>query len=558
MRPVCRANTLLLVFSFMTLLFTAVSVNAGQDSMKHLYEGVPFDMPEVQLPKIPEKTFYLRDFGAKADGITDNSAAFAKAIKKIKRKGGGRLVISRGVWLSGPITLASNMELHLEHGALLKFIPDKALYPLIKTSYEGLDAWRPISPLYGVNLENIAITGSGVIDGSGGAWRYVKKSKLTSGQWKKLIASGGVVSDDGKMWFPSVESKQGALEQKQTDIFKYNKEQAEKIHHWLRPVMVALVDSDKVLLDGPTFQNSPAWNIHVLKSSNVVVRNLKVRNPWYSQNGDGLDMESVKNALVYNNTFDVGDDAICVKSGKNEDGRRRGIPTENVIIRNNMVYHAHGGFVVGSEMSGGVKNVFFSDATFIGTDIGIRFKSTRGRGGVVENIWISNVNMTDIVKNAISFNMFYSNNEPRMADRLNRKAQPAVDETTPQFKNIDIKNVRSINSGTAVILHGLPEMNLENVHISDSYFSAKKGVEAVDTAGLKISNIDLSTPAENAIVLLNAKAAHLSGIRLLDSQGVDVMGNKTENVHLDKALYSSKNLHIEDEVEKSQIMKIKK
>src|SRR5690606_35184650 len=184
------------------------------------------------------------------------------------------------------------------------------------------------------------------------------------------------------------------------------------VKDFLRPVMVSLVGCNKVLLDGPTFQNSPAWNLHPLMCSNVILRNLTVRNPWYSQNGDGVDLESCKNVLIYNNTFDVGDDAICFKSGKNEDGRKRGMATENVIVKNNVVYHGHGGFVIGSEMSGGVKNVHVSNCTFLGTDVGLRFKSTRGRGGVVENIYISDIDMTNIPTESIRFNMFYGGNAP--------------------------------------------------------------------------------------------------------------------------------------------------
>lgn len=136
-------------------------------------------------------------------------------------------------------------------------------------------------------------------------------------------------------------------------------EELESVKDFLRPVMISIVESKRILLDGPTFQNSPAWNIHPLMSEDIIIRNINVRNPWYSQNGDGLDLESCKNVLIYNNTFDVGDDAICFKSGKNKDGRDRNMPTENVIVKNNIVYHGHGGFVIGSEMSGGVKIYIF-------------------------------------------------------------------------------------------------------------------------------------------------------------------------------------------------------
>ena len=139
----------------------------------------------------------------------------------------------------------------------------------------------------------------------------------------------------------------------------------------------------------------------------LTIRNVTVRNPWFSQNGDGLDIESCKNSIVYDSNFDVGDDAICIKSGKDEDGRKRAKPTENLVIRNCIVYHGHGGVTIGSEMSGGVKNVYVSGCTFIGTDVGLRFKSNRGRGGIVENLFFSDIDMINIPTQAISFNMYY-------------------------------------------------------------------------------------------------------------------------------------------------------
>ena len=231
---------------------------------------------------------------------------------------------------------------------------------------------------------------------------------MTDSQWKKLVKSGGVLSEDGKTWFPSEGSKKGYESSTNFNVPDLiSDDELASVKDFLRPVMISISKSKRILLDGPTFQNSPAWNLHPLMSEDIIIRNLSVRNPWYSQNGDGLDLDSCKNVLIYNNTFDVGDDAICFKSGKDEDGRKLGMPTENVIVKNNIVYHAHGGFVIGSEMSGGVKNVHVSNCTFLGTDVGLRFKSTRGRGGVVENIYISNIDMIHIPTEAIRFNLFY-------------------------------------------------------------------------------------------------------------------------------------------------------
>ena len=186
------------------------------------------------------------------------------------------------------------------------------------------------------------------------------------------------------------------------DIVEY-----EPYRLFLRPVLVGLYNCTNVLLEGVTFQNSPAWNIHLFECEHVNVREVNVRNPWFSQNGDGIDLEACRYAVIEDCTFDVGDDAICMKSGKNEQGRRRGKPLEHVTIRGCTVYHGHGGFVIGSEMSGGVRHVTVENCTFIGTDVGLRFKSLRGRGGVVEHIAIRGVHMKDIAGPAISFNLFY-------------------------------------------------------------------------------------------------------------------------------------------------------
>ncbi len=262
--------------------------------------------------------------------------------------------------------------------------------------------------------------------------------------------------------------------------------------------MVSLISCNKVLLDGPVFQNSPAWCIHPLMCENLTVRNIDVRNPWYSQNGDGIDIESCKNSVVYDCTFDVGDDAICIKSGKDQEGRDRGIPTENLIVKNCVVYHGHGGVTVGSEMSGGVKNMHVSGCTFIGTDVGLRFKSNRGRGGVVENIYISNIDMINIPTNAISFNLYYGGLAPDelMAQSEEEKMNSEIHEVTeetPQFKDISIKNITCKGAHQAIYLQGLPEMNLENIHMENLTMESEKGLLCMDAHGITIKDLNLLT-----------------------------------------------------------------
>ncbi len=514
-----------------------------------LYANLEFDMPRVAEPAFPDFTVNITDFGAVGDGQTLNTQAFAEAIAAAVEQGGGKVIVPAGVWLTGPITLKSNIHLHTEKGALVVFSDNFDLYPLIETSFEGLNTFRCLSPINGVGLENVAITGEGIFDGSGDAWRPVKKSKMTSGQWKKLLSSGGVLNEKGDIWYPTEEARRGAEQSAMNVPEELNTlEEHRKIKDFLRPVMVSIVKSKKVLLDGPTFQNSPAWNIHPLMCEDVTLRNLTVKNPWYSQNGDGLDLESCKNVVIYNNSFDVGDDAICFKSGKNEDGRKRGIPTENVIVKNNVVYHGHGGFVVGSEMSGGVRNVKVSDCTFIGTDVGLRFKSTRGRGGVVENIYISDIDMMNIPTEPILFDLYYTGNSPvpepeeTHPDKEKLAAMmPPVTEETPQFRNITVKNIVCKGAGRALFLQGLPEMNLENVRLENITIEADKGGEVIDAKGIHMKNVEIKAADGPVLSFRNAKDVQVLNFDYQSEEQtvVKVEGLWSDNIRLDKASFDN-------------------
>lgn len=483
---------------------TAISASA-ESTYSHLYEGLPFEMPVIDRPVFPANTVSLTDFGAVSDGKTLNTDAFAKAIDALSAKGGGTLNVPSGVWLTGPIIFKSNINLHLDGGALILFSPNPDHYPVIYTVYEGYEAYRAMSPIYGEGLENVAITGDGVIDGNGAAWRAVKRDKMTPGQWKRLVASGGIVKDD-YAWYPGEDYLEGTKFD-HPQLKAMSKEQAEKIKRYIRPVMLKFVKCKNVYLQGVLFQNSPAWNLHPLMCENLIIDGVFIKNPEYAMNGDGLDVESCRNVIIYRSTLDVGDDAICIKSGKDEDGRKRGIPTENVIVKDCRVFQGHGGFVVGSEMSGGVNNVSVTDCQFIGTDVGLRFKSTRGRGGVVENIFIDNINMLNIREEALLFDLYYwVKNAP--------KTIPPVDETTPQFRNITINGVSAFDSGMSVKFNGLPEMNIENVKLSNSIFTAKKGGLISESTGIDFNNVKITASEGPALKINNVTDARLTDCTL--------------------------------------------
>lgn len=458
------------VFNLLVVAFTFTACANADNPYKMYTDGLPFDMPEVSAPAIPDYEVTVTDFGAVGDGETLCTEAFAKAIDALTEKGGGHLIVPRGVWHTGPIVLKSNIDLHLEMGAVILFAADESLYPLIETSFEGLDTRRCQSPLSAKGAENISVTGQGAIDGNGQYWRPVKKSKVTDGQWKSLTSSGGVTKKN--IWMPSEGYAKGdSAANMNVPTGVRTEEDWNSIRRFLRPVMVSLVNCKNVLLQGVIFQNSPAWNLHPLMCENIIIEDVLVRNPSYAQNGDALDLESCKNALIINSKFDAGDDGICIKSGKDADGRRRGMACENVVVDGCTVFAGHGGFVVGSEMSGGVKNIYVADCQFLGTDVGLRFKSTRGRGGIVENIYIDGISMNDIKNDAITFNMYYGGKSVAevLADGDNPDTadiQP-VDETTPIFRNIDIKNVVCNGCGRPMEFTGLPEMPIDGITLKD-------------------------------------------------------------------------------------------
>ncbi len=470
-----------------------------------------YGLPKVKVPVFRKDSFSIAKYGAKADGVTINTKSIQNAIDACSAKGGGVVVVPAGLWVTGPIVLKNNTNLHLKRDAILLFSEDFDQYPLVKTNWEGLPQMRNQSPISATDAVNIAITGHGIIDGNGDAWRMVKKDKLTESQWKKLLASGGLLTEDKKTWYPTEKSLKGsklqnpgAISPDKTPEF-YN-----EIKDFLRPNLLVLTTCKSILIEGVTFQNSPAWCLHPLMSQDLTIRNITVKNPWYAQNGDGLDLESCKNVVVENSVFDVGDDGICIKSGRDAEGRKRGMPTENVVVRNCTVYHAHGGFVIGSEMSGGARNLFVENCTFIGTDIGLRFKTTRGRGGVVENINIKNIQMKDIVGEAILFDMYYMAKDPIVLAGEKREApkvefQP-VTEATPQFRKFNISNVVCVGAEKGIFVRGLPEMNVQSIVMENMVLQADKGIVCTEATGLTFKNIKLYTSNTNPVVdLLNSK-----------------------------------------------------
>lgn len=474
----------------------------------YLYKDLPFEMPKVSRPVIPAYTVDLVDFGGVGDGVTLNTEAFRSAMEHLASKGGGHLNVPSGIWLTGPIEILSNCDLHVSDNAVVIFDPNRDLYPVIETVFEGLDTRRCESPIHADGATNISITGKGVFDGSGESWRMVKKSKLNDGEWRALVASGGLVERD--IWYPDssfIQIRSRAVMNVVTG--QMADEEWNKYKSALRPNMVQLRNCENVLLEDATFQNSPCWNIHPLMCKNLIVSRVNVRNPYYSQNGDGIDVDSCENVLIVNSSFDVGDDGICIKSGKDADGRRRGRPCKNLIVDNCTVFHGHGGFTVGSEMSGGVENIKVSNCRFLGTDVGLRFKSTRGRGGVVKNIHINDIYMKDIVADAILFDLFYGGKAATEAGddeaRSAKAVEIPVDETTPEFRDIFIKDCYCNGARRAMFFNGLPEMPVSNINVTNCTMTADLGIDIRNSQDIFLKNVKCFPKFGEAVRTLKVK-----------------------------------------------------
>ncbi|MDP3915184.1 MAG: glycoside hydrolase family 28 protein [Bacteroidota bacterium] len=504
------------------------------------------NLPTAKTPVFKKDTVNIVKFGAISDGISLNTNSINNAVAECSKNGGGVVLVPQGLWLTGPVVLQNNVNLHIAKKALLLFTGDFEQYKLLEGSYEGKPSFRNQSPISGTNLENIAITGQGIIDGNGDFWRSVNKGQLTESEWKKKITSGGIVSEDGSRWFPSEKYMKGHLTPNAAQVVPgKTAKDYEEIKDFLRPNLLVLTQCKRVLLEGVTFQNSPAWCLHPLMCEDLTLMNVNVKNPEYAQNGDGIDVESCKNVLIDGCTFDVGDDAICIKSGKDKFGRERGIPSENMVIRNNMVYKGHGAFVVGSEMSGGARNIFVSDCTFMGTDKGIRFKTARGRGGIVENIFIKNILMKDIQSEAIYFDMYYFTKPPVPGEKV---VVPEVSEETPQFQKIQISNVVCNGADKGIFIRGLPEMAVKNISITNSVISARIGVELIEAENITLKNIRLVTKETKPVIAIeNSSSLTIDSLKYNKNTDLlfKVSGNRSGNIDVFNTNVSNTNKSLE-------------
>lgn len=448
---------------------------AKAEDYKKYYQDMPVELRQVTAVAIPENTVTLTDFGGVGDGVTLNTEAFRKAISALTKKGGGRLVVPQGVWLTGSIQLKDNIDLHITRNAIVLFSPDKSLFVDKDGKSSRCDAGIKAS-----KRKNIAITGEGIVDGNGAQWRPVKRGKVSDVEWKRFKEIGGVERGNGQLWYPW-DVKAGYPNIAETP------EQQEK----MRQDLVRLTDCENVLIKGVTFQNSPRFHVHPCNSRNVIIDGVTVRCPWNAQNGDAIDISDCHQVLIVNSVVDAGDDGLCMKSGNMK-------PTalvngcEDILIQDNTVFHAHGGFVIGSESITGMKRIVVRQCQFSGTDTGLRFKSGIGRGGKTEDIFISDIVMNDITDEAIVFQCDYVD---RPAGHDEKKETKAVKlEKVPDFTDIDITRVVCRGSKTAIKAKGVEGLDcIHDIKISNSTIVySQKGLDIDEnSAHLALDNVQV-------------------------------------------------------------------
>ena len=528
------------------------SISFGQqikDEVEKYTSNLPFKMPEIKLPQFPDRTFDIKDYGAVGDGATMNTDAFTKTIGACSSAGGGTVLVPPGLWLTGPIELKSNVNFHLSRGALILFSRNHDDYPIIKSPTRGFVV---ASPLYGFDLENVAITGTGLLDGSGVTWRPVKKSKVTSSMWKEFTKSGGVVTDNGTVWWPTQEAANGAEYLRE---LREKKEKAEltaedflPARDFMRPILLILSKCKNVLIDGITLEDSPMYALYPDRCEDVVIRNVKVNNEYWAQNSDGIDISSSKNVLVYKCTVTAGDDGICMKSSAEKSGEPA---LKNVVIADCVVYHAHGGFVIGSNTDGGMQDVSVRNCDYVGTDIGLRFKSARNRGGLVKDIYISGIYMKEIVNEAILFDTYYE-------EGLQNTETQQVNDRTPIFKDFFIDSVYCDGAKQAVRVAGLPEMPVQDITISNTTIAANKGFSSDFASGFKLQNVRILPKSGEVFSLTNSKDFMLNKVACPVGTDVfmSVSGKETANIKITGSNLSSAKTPVKfgEDVDKNSVV----
>ncbi|HEY9170948.1 MAG TPA: glycoside hydrolase family 28 protein [Verrucomicrobiae bacterium] len=409
------------------------------------WDQVPAILARIQPPAFPQRDFSIVAFGAIADGRTDCTEAIRKAITGCVQAGGGRVLVPAGEYLTGPIHLKSKVNLHLDRGATLKFTTDARAYlPAVLTRFEGMECWNFSPLIYAYEQENIAITGEGVLDGQASdadwwSWKGRKggtnNQNVARARLAKFVAEG----------VPVDQRRFGEGD-------------------FLRPSFIEPYRCQSVLIEGVHIRRSPMWEVHPVLCTNVIVRGLNIAT--HGPNNDGCDPESCHDVLIEDCVFNTGDDCIALKSGRNNDGRRVGVATQNVIIRRCTMKDGHGGVTIGSEISGGCRNVFVEDCAMDSPNLdrAIRFKSNAVRGGLVENIFVRNVTVGTVRDAALQIDFLYE--------------EGANGEHRPVVRNLVIENLSVQSAARVLDVRGFPGAEISGVRLHHSVF---RGITKPDT-----------------------------------------------------------------------------
>ncbi len=419
----------------------------------------------IEEPRVGTERYVISDFGASqdADALT-NGSAIDSAIVKASGNGGGEVVIPAGEWLTGPITLLSGVNLVVEEGATLKFSTVREHYlPVVRTRWEGIDCYNLHPLIYANDQHDIAITGKGTIDGQASIETWWHMCGAAKYGWKEGMLSQRAAGH-GRVKLTECEQNNVDVEQRRMGIAD-----------GLRPQLINFYKCERVKVEGVTLRNSPFWVIHPTMVNQLIVRGVTIIS--HGPNSDGCDPESSKNVLIEDCFFDTGDDCIAIKSGRNNDGRMWNIPSENIVVRNCRMKNGHGGIVVGSEITGGYRNLWVENCEMDSPELDrvVRIKTNPCRGGVIENIYVRNINVGQCREAVLKINLDY---EPR--EECQRDFPPVV-------QNVQLSNIKSQKSRMGVYIVGLEDSeNVHDISLTDCHFD---GVAEGNKITGKTSNI---------------------------------------------------------------------
>jgi polygalacturonase len=402
---------------------------------------LPQLLKRIQAPAFPNRDFNVTRYGAKDDGKADCTEAFAKAISEASRAGGGRVVVPPGTFLTGAIHLKSNVALHVREGATVKFIPDPRLYPVVLTRFEGLECMNYSPFVYAHGQRNIGITGSGTLDG-----------QATCEHWWPWSGKAGCGPNTGDK--NQRKARTALMEMAERDVPVEKRVMGEG--GYLRPQFIQPYRCQNVLIEGVRIVNSPMWEVHPVLCTNVTVRNLTVVT--HGPNNDGCNPESSRDVLIEKCLFDTGDDCIAIKSGRNRDGRRLHTPSENIVVQGCTMKDGHGGVTMGSECSGDIRNVFAQDCRMDSPNLDrvLRFKTNAVRGGVIENVYMRNVQAGQVAGAAIEIDFYYEEGEKG--------------DFRPVVRNIQVENLQCKKSRRALALRGFANAPIMGVTLRHCTF----------------------------------------------------------------------------------------